>query len=56
MKPEQGEIWENIHTKKKTTILGRLFFNIHHQDIEDEIGIGDMYTHYRKFQKHWRKV
>lgn len=56
MKPERGEIWENIHTKTKTKILDRIFFNIHHEETLDGIGQLDSYTHYKTFQKHWVKL
>lgn len=52
MKPEPGEIWENIHTRRKTKIIKRIFFNILH---ENEL-TGYTYTHYKTFAKHWIKI
>jgi hypothetical protein len=54
-KPMCGEMWENIHTKTRTKILSRIFFNIHHEYYFGTI-LMDTYTHYKTFQKHWIKV
>lgn len=56
-KPEPGETWINIHTNTKTKILNRIFFNIHHEyNLLGDLGKYDTYTHYKTFQKHWKKV
>jgi hypothetical protein len=55
IKPIHGEIWENIHTKTRTKILNRIFFNVHHEYYSGNILI-NTYTHYKTFQKHWVKV
>lgn len=53
MKPDKGNVYENIHTGKITTIEFRIFFNIAHRNNEYE---RTNYTHYKTFAKHWKKV
>lgn len=55
MKPQSGEVWENMHTKTRAKIIDRIFFNIHYYEYLNDITL-DCYTHYKTFQKHWIKI
>ncbi len=50
---EIGKFYKNIHTHHVCKVIGKIFYNIKYNELNDKYNFNPRYCHYKKFIKNW---